>query len=106
MNRRQALLALASLVLGGVFGGRASAQVGPGQQASLRDILLRELRVRFAQERDFIDQLLPHVGPGKTFSQKEVLFLMRKAQSKNLKFPFPYFRLMVKLLAARRGLNL
>ncbi len=106
MTRRQALLALAVSVFGTVLGTRATAQVGPGEKASLRDILLRELRVRFAQERDFIDQLLPHVGPGKTFSEREVLFLMRKAQSKNLKFPFPYFQLMVKLLAARRGLNL
>ncbi len=106
MTRRQALLALASLAWGSVLASRTPAQVGPGEKATLRDILLRELRVRFAQEREFIDRLLPHVGPGKTFSEREVLALMRKAQSKNLKFPFPYFQLMVRLLAARRGLNL
>jgi len=106
MTRRKMLAAMLAWGAGVVLAAQASAQVGPGQQVSLRDILLRELRVRFVQERDFIDELLPHVGPGRTFSKREVLALMRKAQSKNRKFPFPYFRIMVQILASRRGLQL
>lgn len=107
MQRRGCLTALAAMALAALVRPvRVRAQVGPGQKATLQDILEKRLRVRFPSERKFIEKLLPHVGPGKTFSEPEVLALMRKALAQNAKFPFPYFRLMVQILASRRGLAL
>ncbi len=107
MDRRTVLQALVGGSVWLLAARPLGAQVVPGSSGvSLRDILEKRLRVRFESERQFIARLLPHVGPGKPFSRTEVLALMYKALRYNANFPFPYFRTMIQILAARRGVRL
>ncbi len=87
--------------------GRRTQTPGQGvpRQITFNDILVRELRVRFANEQLFVNQVEELTKKG-TFSQQFVLAITRNAQQRNIIYPFPYFQAMMVRVAEVKGVYL
>ncbi len=108
MPHRTTLLITLSLALFAIWASPTvvSGQgIGPGQQITLRDLLLKGLKVRFPDERTFVVKVVDAVGEGK-LDEGLVKAVYRAATAKNSRYPFPYFRVMMKRIAAKQGVTL
>lgn len=84
--------------------GRRTQTPGQGvpQPLEFKDILNRELRIRFPKEELFIDQIVELTRKG-TFSQQFVLAITRNAQQRSIIYPFPYFQAMMIRVGQMKG---
>ncbi len=80
-------------------------QNGP-RQITFKDILVRELRVRFAKEEIFVDRVVRATERDGSFSQPFILAIVRNAQMRNIIYPFPYFQAMMVRVAEVKGVQL
>lgn len=79
--------------------------LSPGEMIQLRDVLLKGLKVRFPDERFFVNTVVQRVQQGK-LKDELVKAVYRAAVYKNAHFPFPYFRVMMTKIAERDGVTL
>jgi hypothetical protein len=71
----------------------------------LEDQLVNGLRLTNREQRLFIRRVIHEVEQGRLpRSLVNVVFVW--AKEKNAKYPFPYFQIAVRILAARRGVDL
>ncbi|MDA7979578.1 MAG: hypothetical protein MPJ50_12500 [Pirellulales bacterium] len=87
-------------------GRRRPPPNGLPTQTSLKDILVRELRVRFVKEEVFINNVVQLTEQQRAFTPQFVLAITRNAQRRNIIYPFPYFQAMMVRIAEVKGVNL
>ena len=104
------------LALGGEAAAQDSSLFDPGmfnEAESMLDIntvelsiqLKRGLRVFLPEQEAFIDRVLAEVNAGR-LSRSMVNVLYVWALRRNPRVPFPYFEIVMRELAARRGVTL
>jgi len=83
----------------------AAAQIAPGERVSLRETLEKGLRVRTDRERQYIARVLDLVER-KVLPRELVLTVFQKARNRNPRVPLVYFREMLAILAAQKGVQI
>jgi hypothetical protein len=83
----------------------ATAQVEPSEKVSLKDVLEKGLKVRFAEERLFVARVLRRVERNE-LPETLVKAVFKKARDRNPRFPFPYFKQMMIEVAKGQGVLL
>jgi hypothetical protein len=116
MARRMLALALLATLLFSSLGwaqqqrrqtvNQQSPPNGIPRQFTFKDILYRELRVRFTKEQIFVDEIVRLTEVNSAFSQQFVLAIARNAQQRNIIYPFPYFQAMMIRVAEVKGVIL
>lgn len=111
--RTKVLAAGMSFVLAGQTGGFAQegidfneAERMMGFQAvELRDQLVFGLRCNLPEQTQFIDQVIARVDSGElSRSMVNVVFVW--AKKRNPRIPYPYFEIVLRMLAEKRGVTL
>lgn len=82
-----------------------STQVGGNQVATLKEILVNNLRATLPEQQQFLDAVVTKTNEGKL--EKGLVFaVMRYSQRKNERFPFPFFERAMRHQATKRGVTL
>jgi hypothetical protein len=80
-------------------------QIAPQDSPRLEDVLLNGLRARTDADRQFIKRVVTAVDDG-VLSESLVRALFARARRENARYPMPYFIVLLRKIAAEKGVDI